>query len=108
MLNLPQLQNLIKRDPCSHQDEFMQQYRHYQSRLAVFKLRLHEEDKELGHLLSFMSHVANCYPEICAEFPQQLMTLLQQHAPILHPMTRRNLVQALMLLRNKSFIKMER
>ena len=107
-LNLPQLQNLIKRDPQSYRDEFLQQYHHCQSRLALFKLRLHEEDKDLISSISFMSHVAGCYPEECAEFPQQLVELLQHHAQILHQTTRRGFVQALILLRSKSLIRTER
>ena len=36
--NLPQLQNLIKRDPESYREEFLQQYRHFASTLTVFEL----------------------------------------------------------------------
>jgi len=38
-LKLPQLQNLIKRDPMSYKEEFEMQWRHYQSELAIYKLR---------------------------------------------------------------------
>ena len=36
--NLPQLQNLIKRDADSYKEEFHQQLRHFNSTLAVFEL----------------------------------------------------------------------
>ena len=36
--NLPQLQNLIKRDAESYKEEFQQQLRHFNSTLAVFEL----------------------------------------------------------------------
>jgi protein SDA1 len=36
--NLPQLQNLIKRDPESYKEEFQQQWRHFDSTLQVFEL----------------------------------------------------------------------
>ena len=36
--NLPQLQNLIKRDSESYKEEFQQQLRHFNSTLAVFEL----------------------------------------------------------------------
>jgi protein SDA1 len=107
-LNLPQLQNLIKRDPQSYRDEFMQQFHHCQSRLALFKLRLHEEDKDLVSIISFMSHVAVCYPNECVQFPQQLIELLQNHAQILHQTTRKGFVQALILLRSKNLVRTER
>ena len=37
-LKLPQLQNLIKRDPESYVDEFRMQHRNFQSELAIFRL----------------------------------------------------------------------
>lgn len=36
--NLPQLQNLIKRDAESYKEEFLQQLRHFDSLLQVFEL----------------------------------------------------------------------
>jgi len=36
--NLPQLQNLIKRDSESYREEFLQQLRHFDSLLQVFEL----------------------------------------------------------------------
>eukprot|EP00936_MAST-01D_sp_MAST-1D-sp1_P002726 g2726.t1 len=38
-LKLPQLQNLIKRDPESYIDEFRMQHRNFQSELAIFRLK---------------------------------------------------------------------
>jgi protein SDA1 len=35
---LPQLQNLIKRDPGGYVEEFLQQHRHFQSELAIVGL----------------------------------------------------------------------
>ena len=37
--NLPQLQNLIKRDPESYKEEFQQQLRHFQVRIIGFERR---------------------------------------------------------------------
>jgi protein SDA1 len=107
-LNLPQLQNLIKRDPGSYHDEFVQQYYHYQTKLSLFKLRLHEEDKELDSSLIFLSHVVDCYPGEFPDFPEDLMTLLEHHGTIIHPSHRQSFVKALMLLRSKECVKMER
>ena len=36
--NLPQLQNLIKRDPQGYKDEFLQQWNHYQSTRKIFAM----------------------------------------------------------------------
>ena len=57
MNNLPQLQNLIKRDPNSYKDEFIQQWRHYESSLSIFKLKPSSDSTEFGELITFLSHV---------------------------------------------------
>lgn len=55
--NLPQLQNLIKRDPASYKEEFMQQYNHYLSLLEVFRLNPGQENKSLDDLVMFIAQV---------------------------------------------------
>lgn len=57
--NLPQLQNLIRRDPASYKDEFMQQYNHYVSLLEVFRLNPGQENKSLDDLVMFIAQVCN-------------------------------------------------
>ncbi|CAJ0749499.1 24061_t:CDS:2 [Entrophospora sp. SA101] len=51
--NLPQLQNLIKRDSISYRDDFLQQYRHYESQLDIFKIKPDEETEEFGSCALF-------------------------------------------------------
>ncbi|KAI8381544.1 SDA1-domain-containing protein [Radiomyces spectabilis] len=102
--HLPQLQNLIKRDPKSYEAEFLQQYRHFQSMLSIFCLKPDEESKELAELVTFMSQVCSCYPKETENFPQQLVDLLKEYCTVLHPEVRRSLVQALILLRNKNVL----
>lgn len=58
--NLPQLQNLIKRDPASYKEEFMQQYNHYLSLLEVFRLNPGQENKSLDELVMFIAQVSPC------------------------------------------------
>ena len=55
--NLPQLQNLIKRDPDSYKEEFLQQYRHFQSILEIFRLKPDQENKSLDDLVIFIAQV---------------------------------------------------
>lgn len=57
--NLPQLQNLIKRDPDSYKDDFMQQYRHFLSILEVFRLSPDQENKNLDELVIFIAQVSS-------------------------------------------------
>ena len=83
--NLPQLQNLIKRDPESYQEEFMQQYNHFLASLEIFLLRPDEFSKDLDEVLIFLAQVAQCYPEELATYPQQLMTVLDKFSGVLEP-----------------------
>ncbi|KAJ2671571.1 Severe Depolymerization of Actin [Coemansia sp. RSA 1085] len=102
--NLPQLQNLIKRDPQSYEEEFSQQLHHFEASLAIFELKPDEEAKEFGDLINFLSQVARCYPEKSAQFPTRLVELLQKHYPVLNAELRRSIVQALVLLRNRGMV----
>ncbi|CAI2165612.1 1718_t:CDS:10 [Funneliformis geosporum] len=103
-INLPQLQNLIKRDPISYKQDFLQQYRHFESQLDIFKLKPDEEAEEFGRLITFISQVAQCYSQETSSFPNQLINLLSECYQILNPNVRRTMVQALVLLRNKDII----
>ena len=68
--NLPQLQNLIKRDPESYSEEFEQQFRFFQSSLRVFELAPNEYNKSLEEIVMFIAQVAKCYPKQLEKFPQ--------------------------------------
>uniref|UniRef100_A0A4W4G9L4 Protein SDA1 n=1 Tax=Electrophorus electricus TaxID=8005 RepID=A0A4W4G9L4_ELEEL len=83
--NLPQLQNLIKRDPKSYTEEFLQQYRHYQSNIQVFKHQPDKPNKDLAELVMFLAQVGHCYLEELANFPQELTELLLNHHTLLEP-----------------------
>ncbi|KAL4065405.1 SDA1-domain-containing protein [Scleroderma citrinum] len=96
--NLPQLQNLIKRDPSGYREEFLQQWNHYNSILEIFLIN---PDEQAQH---FRELVAQCYPKETAEFPSQLSTLLLENYGSLTPDIRKTLVQNLVMLRNKNVI----
>ncbi|EDW89455.1 protein SDA1 homolog [Drosophila yakuba] len=102
--NLPQLQNLIKRDPESYSDEFHIQYQHFLSLLEVFALNPSEENKSLDDIVMFVAQVAQCYPAVCEEFPKRLSDLLKNYATVLDPAMRNCFVKALILLRNKNLV----
>lgn len=55
--NLPQLQNLIKRDPAGYRDEFMQQWNHYESMRRLFELNPDEEGARFREVITFISQV---------------------------------------------------
>jgi protein SDA1 len=54
--NLPQLQNLIKRDPAAYKEEFLQQWNHYNSIRQIFKIHPEQED-HFRELVGFISQV---------------------------------------------------
>ena len=58
----------------------------------------------LRELIDFISHVADCYPEITKDFPQQLMDILTQHHLVLEPELREKIVGSLVLLRKKELV----
>ncbi|GJE97055.1 SDA1-domain-containing protein [Phanerochaete sordida] len=102
--NLPQLQNLIKRDPTAYKEEFLQQWNHYNSVRQIFHLNPDENAQHFRELVTFLAQVAQCYPKETAEFPAQLSTMLLENYSSLSPDTRKSLVQNLVMLRNKEVI----
>jgi len=103
-VNLPQLQNLIKRDSDSYSAEFEQQYQRYESNLQVFLLSPTDDSKTLTELTTFIAQVSHCYPKLVKDFPQQLHDVLDKQAHALNPEVRMVFVRALILLKNKGFI----
>ncbi|OJT14212.1 Protein sda1 [Trametes pubescens] len=102
--NLPQLQNLIKRDPTAYKEEFLQQWNHFNSIRQIFQINPDENAQHFRELVSFIAQVSQCYPKETADFPAQLSTLLLESYGTLSPDTRRALVQNLVMLRNKDVI----
>lgn len=102
--NLPQLQNLIKRDPESYKEEFLQQYQHFLSILEIFRLEPDKENKSLCESIMFLAQVAQCYVEELKTFPQTIVDILKTHSTTLDPEMRNTFCRALILLRNKNLI----
>lgn len=102
--NLPQLQNLIKRDPDSYKEEFVQQLKHFRSMVDVFRLQPDEYSKGLNELVMFMAQVAKCYPNELKNYPQELVDLLEGNLTVLDPDMRMSFCKALILLRNKNLL----
>uniref|UniRef100_A0AAV1VID4 Protein SDA1 n=1 Tax=Peronospora matthiolae TaxID=2874970 RepID=A0AAV1VID4_9STRA len=101
---LPQLQNMVKRDPEGYRPEFRMQQRHFESEYQLFLLQPTKVSAHFGALVIFLSHVAKCYPVDMAAFPQQIISLLRDNYLVLEPEVRKTLVQSLMLLRNRGLI----
>ena len=106
--NFALLQNLVRRDPESYHEEFLQQYSHYESMRDIFLLNPSTEDsEEFAEVINFMSFVCSSYPKETAKFPDELATILtKNHAELDHEL-REKIVQCLVMLRNKEIITAE-
>ena len=103
-LSLPQLQNLIKRDPQGYEDEFRRRWRHFQSVLELQRQQPTGDSKELVANVSFISHVAPCFPTLVTTLPNQLASLLEEQHDALSSELRSGLLQGLILLRNRGLM----
>ncbi|KAH9044217.1 protein required for actin cytoskeleton organization and cell cycle progression [Lactarius hengduanensis] len=102
--NLPQLQNLIKRDPVSYREEFLQQWNHYESIRQIFQINPAEQATHFRELVTFVSQVAQFYPAETSDFPSHLSSLLLGSYGSLPPDIRQSLIQNLVMLKNKGVV----
>ena len=100
-LKLPQLQNLMKRDPAGYLEDFVTQKKHFDSQLQIFLLKPNKKSQHFNELVTFLGHVSSCYREEAKGFPPQIVGLLERHAGVLDPELRRTCVQTLILLKNR-------
>lgn len=102
--NLPQLQNLIKRDAASYRADFLTQWRHFEAACAVFQLAPAAPSAAFGEQLLFIAHVAPCYPAECAPYARAVVALLHAHHRTMCAALRKTMVQALILMRNRNMV----
>ncbi|KAJ9628696.1 Severe Depolymerization of Actin [Taxawa tesnikishii (nom. ined.)] len=106
--DLPNLQHKIRRDPTSYKDDFRSQYSQYQAFLQLFLQAPASTDDQgivsLRDLIDFISHVADCYPEVTNNFSNDLIELLKLHHAELETELREKAVGSLVLLRKKEII----
>lgn len=102
--NILQLQNLIKRDPVSYKDEFLRQYKFFQSTMEVFQLKPADYNKDVEEQVMFLAHICHCYPEELSDYPQILIDVLRKYYMILNSEIRLIFCRALILIRNKNLI----
>lgn len=119
-LNLPHLQNLIKRDPESYRTEFHLQQTHFYSTLALMQAGGWEveacvgdasDEGSLENLITFMSHCVPCFinkniDNDATKFVGTLMDLLERDAASLPASLRRCMCQALILMRSKKGVSL--
>eukprot|EP00440_Ansanella_granifera_P044219 gb/GFBE01047920.1/.p1 GENE.gb/GFBE01047920.1/~~gb/GFBE01047920.1/.p1 ORF type:complete len:679 (+),score=196.21 gb/GFBE01047920.1/:1-2037(+) len=101
IMSLPQLQNLMKKDPEAYELEFDQQWSHFDSQMEIFKLKPQKPSGSFGEQVMFLAHVASSFPEKAKALPDLLIGALSEHFEIMHSTMRTTLVQALILMRNR-------
>jgi hypothetical protein len=106
--DLANLQYKVRRDPASYRDDFQNQYNQYETFRELFLQNPSTTDEggivSLRELIDFISHVANCYPELTAKFPDDLIQIITLHHEVLESELRDKIVGSLVLLRNKDVI----
>lgn len=106
--NIILLQNVVRRDPESYHEEFVQQYSHYQSLRDIFLMNPSaDQGTDFADLIGFVSAVCGCYPKETAEFPDELKEILLKNHRSLTPEVREKIIQCLTMLRNKDIISAE-
>ncbi|KAJ4362652.1 Severe Depolymerization of Actin [Ascochyta clinopodiicola] len=97
----------IKRDPQSYRDDFNNQWQQYETLRDLFLQSPSTQGTglaDLKDLIEFVSHVADLYPDLTAQFPEDLQQILLQHHEVLEYELRDKIVGSLCLLRNKDVI----
>ncbi|KAI5968224.1 SDA1 [Candida margitis] len=109
--NIILLQNVVRRDPESYHEEFLQQFSHYESLRDLYLENPTGADSnsttEFIELIGFLSAVCNCYPKETKNFPEELKTILLDNHRDLAPELREKIIQCLTMLRNKGIITAE-
>ncbi|OVF04335.1 hypothetical protein A9F13_28g00352 [Clavispora lusitaniae] len=106
--NIILLQNVVRRDPESYHEEFLQQYTHYESLRDIFLMNPSaDQGSDFGDLIGFVSAVCSCYPKETANFPEELKNILLNNHRHLSPELREKIIQCLTMLRNKDIISSE-
>lgn len=106
--NIILLQNVVRRDPESYHEEFVQQYSHYESLRDIFMLNpAADQGSDFADLIGFVSAVCGCYPKETANFPQELKNILLNNHRDLSADLREKIIQCLTMLRNKDIISAE-
>ncbi|QIW96348.1 hypothetical protein AMS68_001866 [Peltaster fructicola] len=81
--DLPNLRHKIRTDSSSYQLDFQAQYDQYLSLKELFLQSPTTTDDSglvrLRDLVDFVSHVADCYPALTANFSSDLISLLESH-----------------------------
>jgi protein SDA1 len=103
-INLPLLQDKMKRQPDLYQNEFKSCLSVFQGLLPELRDGPGKEQPTICSFLVFFSHLFGHFPKDLHFLPNELVNLLEQYFSVLHVVTRMTCVKCLMLLRTKNLI----
>ena len=96
----------------SYQYDFGIQFRQYEMQRELFmQAPTSATDDGLisfRDLIDFVAHLADCYPELTAKVPEQLIEILELHHAELESELREKIIGSLVLLRKKDILDSSR
>ncbi|KAL3697936.1 hypothetical protein R1sor_012012 [Riccia sorocarpa] len=117
--DLLSLQARMKKDPSGYEEELLLQLRHFDACISILLLQapVHTPGgstpggesgpaKEVADVAMFLAHMAPFYPQHLKQLPQKLLQVLSSNYQTLQPHLRRQLTQALILLRNRKKVEL--
>ncbi|KRY35802.1 Protein SDA1 -like protein [Trichinella spiralis] len=102
--NLSILQEQLVRDPASYRDEFIEQYRHFESLLSLAEMQPQVKSERLLEIVFFLCHSAHFYKDVAHSFAQQLVDTISRSAQTVQPALRLGICKALLLLHGKRML----
>eukprot|EP00331_Platyophrya_macrostoma_P024633 CAMPEP_0176436722 /NCGR_PEP_ID=MMETSP0127-20121128/18151_1 /TAXON_ID=938130 /ORGANISM="Platyophrya macrostoma, Strain WH" /LENGTH=887 /DNA_ID=CAMNT_0017820123 /DNA_START=41 /DNA_END=2704 /DNA_ORIENTATION=- len=99
------LQNRTRRDPDSYREEFKAQLEHFDALTKAIAANPQQQcNPQYIAVLSYVCHVAHCYPAECRHVADVLIRTLRSTKGSLDQETRLSLAKNLMLLRSKDLV----
>ena len=104
--NIALLQNLIRRDPKSYEEEFRLQQQHYGSLRDIFfqNPRTSTGQEQFAELVGFITQMCSLFPQQTKEFPDEICQLITEHHDGLNPQIAEKIVHSISMLRNKDIL----
>ena len=75
-----------------------------QASIQIFNARPSKPSEELSTITTFLTHVLPCYPRELADFPKQVVSLLEQQHLVMDPMLRKSMAECVIMMRNRNML----